>query len=191
MKSLISFYKALIANPRSMGTGIPSSTYLANVIASFVPINGNKLVIELGPGTGVITNSLLKHGIKPENLTSIELSPELANRLRKRFPTINIIQGDATQLDELLKNRTQPIQAIISSLPLLSLPPETTHSILTQIDQLLPIHGLYIQYTYGKKAPWSEVLKNFQLIALKRVWLNIPPARVLVYKKISSPTSSS
>jgi phospholipid N-methyltransferase len=176
------FARETLRNPRSMGTLWTSSPWLAQAIANFVPKPESGIVVELGGGTGVVTEALLQHGISPERLVSIELSATLVDCLRRRCPQIRIIKGDARHLCDLLGNDCQRVSTIVSSLPFRSLPPIIGHSIIKQIDKVLPKGGLLIQYTYDLTGRGLNLPHNFHHQFHKVVWSNFPPARVDVYK---------
>lgn len=182
LQQLSSFFKAIITNPRAMGTIWPSSKELANEMAEHVPKTTEGWVIELGPGTGAVTEALLEQDIDPKRLIAVEHLPSFANELRTRFPEIQVIEGSAVNLNTLLAHLTfKSIDAVVSSLPLLSLPKDTRKKILYEIDQLLSKGGNFIQYTYSYKEIKLDALKNYQKIFSKRIWLNLPPARVDVF----------
>lgn len=180
---IISFYRTLLTNPREVGAALPSSKQLAKTMANYIPLKKNHLVIELGPGTGVITKAILHRGIKSENLIMIEQSKYLAKSLSQQFPQIKVILGSATQLEELLKELDKPISAIISSLPLLSLSVFNKKIILNKIEKILSPDGYFIQYTYGNRDPCSNYFSKLKKIDSKKIWKNFPPARVFVYSK--------
>lgn len=177
-----SFYKALFKNPRAMGSIIPSSTHLAEAIADFVPVTDNKIIVELGAGTGVVTQALLDHGIRPDLILAVESSKDLVQKLKARFPKVRVVHGDAADLSNFIKQQPLPVGTVICGLPLLILPPEKIQEILHQVDQVLCPGGRYIKYTYGSKDIWSKILSHYKKITAKRIWLNIPPARVCVYE---------
>lgn len=181
-KQLASFLKALIDNPRETGAVLPSSRFLAKEMASHI-VHREDLVLELGAGTGVITQALIDNGIEPENIVVVETSNELVKNLRDHFPSLNIIEGNAAHVSSLLADGTHVINTIVSSLPLRSLPKKITHSILKEINDILPIGGRYIQYTYGLKQHQYELDDNWEKVYSKRIWLNLPPARVDVWVK--------
>lgn len=180
-KNMLSFYKALLKNPRSIGAVIPSSVHLAHAVANFVLPNKDKLVIELGAGTGVITQALLNQGIDPDRIIAIESSEDLVKKLKSRFPRIKILHGDAAHLSQLLEKQNLKVGTVICGLPFLILPQEKVTDILQQIDKVLGPGGRYIKYTYGTKDIWAEKL-HYKKYAIKRIWLNIPPARICVYE---------
>lgn len=150
-------------------------------MAAHVPIAEKGFIIELGAGTGVVTEALLNRGIHPSRLIAIESARELAEKLQLHYPDIKVISGSAAHLENLLDQKL-PISAIVSSLPLRSLPKKTTHAILTQIVNILPVNKPYIQFTYSYCKNNFEPLNQYCYpISSKRIWLNIPPARVDVF----------
>jgi phospholipid N-methyltransferase len=181
-KQFTSFLKALIDNLRATGAVVPSSRFLANEMVSHI-IHRDHTVLELGAGTGAITRALINNGISPKNIVVIENSNELVKSLRKHFPTLNIIEGCATNVSSLLAEETPEINTIVSSLPLRSLPSAITQSILREIYAILPMGGRYIQYTYGLKQHPYELDDRWEKVYSKRIWLNLPPARVDVWVK--------
>ncbi|MFQ5628854.1 MAG: class I SAM-dependent methyltransferase [bacterium] len=184
------FLKELILNPRNIGAACPSSKKLAKRIASFVPLANDGYVVELGAGTGVVTAALLEHGIHPNRLIAVEKSKHLVELLRKKFPQITIIHGDAAALSSLLLTTLNfnilPITTIVSSLPLRSLPQHVVKQISQQIEQIITLNGRLIQFTYDirpSKSPSFHMLTNSQS---KMVWRNLPPARIHFYQKTTS-----
>jgi phosphatidylethanolamine/phosphatidyl-N-methylethanolamine N-methyltransferase len=180
------FLREWFANPMRTGAVAPSSPQLAAAMAHWLPEDPESFVLELGPGTGAVTEALIKRGLREDRLVAIERNPTMARLLRKRFPLSKIIIGDAWQLDELLHRGHSPIPsvgAVISSLPLLNFPPEQAEALAVKIQSVLKPGANWVQYSYnlGKKQPRGS--HRFHLRASKIVWLNIPPARVSVYRK--------
>jgi len=178
-----SFLKALAINPRATGAILPSSKRLARMMAAQINIVEEGLVVELGAGTGVITQAILDRGISPRQIIAVEYAPHLAKRLRQRFPDITVIEGNAADLSELLKHRVQAVSTIISGLPLRSLPANITESILAAIPEVLATSGQYIQFTYDIRLRRGDDFypKHYKLTDSVIVWRNIPPAKVGVY----------
>jgi phosphatidylethanolamine/phosphatidyl-N-methylethanolamine N-methyltransferase len=176
------FLKVLVRNPRITGAVLPSSNRLAMEMVSHVEKNQEGFIVELGAGTGVVTSALLKAGIQPERIIAIELSEELAKKLQKRFPRIQVIEGNAVYLDILLGDAAPGVKTIISGLPLRSLPKPVSETILQKISNILKSGGKYIQFTYSLKQNPSFVPMNVKKKYSKMVWLNLPPARVDVFE---------
>lgn len=182
--SLALFTREIWANPRAMGAACPSAPALAGYMASRVSTDREGLVVELGGGTGAVTAALLKHGVPPWKIVVVERSPTLAHHLRQRFPQLRIIQGDAAHLGQLLSHeKIKKIGSIVSSLPLRSLQPATTHAIGRQFETLLEAGGLLVQYTYDLRGTQPRLLPRFRRLSSKIVWSNLPPARVDVFER--------
>lgn len=119
------FLREWLANPQRMGSVAPSSPQLAAVMAGWLPANPESFVLELGPGTGAVTQALLERGLREEKLVAIEHNSNMSRLLREKFPRAQIITGDAWRMDDLLRRRREPIEnvgAVVSSLPLLNFP---------------------------------------------------------------------
>jgi phospholipid N-methyltransferase len=149
-------------------------------MAQQVPKTDSGLVVELGGGTGVITQALLNHGIAPERLMVIEYSAQFVRKLRARFANVNIVHGNATDLCRLVPEGKK-ISAIVSSLPLCSLPAPMTRLILEQWQTLLRQNGVAVQFTYHLRTPkWRSYLEATQERS-KIVWANLPPANITTF----------
>ena len=180
--NLLAFIKAFMINPREIGAISPSSRWLAKEMVAHVNLPDDTILVELGAGTGVITEALLHIGIKPQNLIVIEYSPKLVEKLRMRFPMLQIIEGDAANIEQLLANKRDKVNTIISSLPLRSLPKERAKIVLDHVQSILPSGGKYIQFTYSFLQNHFGSLADCHIIFSKRIWFNLPPARVDVFQ---------
>ena len=173
------FLSEIARAPRQMGTVWPSSPALAESMAKWLPAESNHAVLELGPGTGIVTEKLIHSGLSEERLIAIEKSERLAEFLRQRFPRATILHGDALDLATLLGNRK--VAAVFSSLPLKVFTPLETERLTSQIESvLLPGHN-WVQYSYqivNGHAPSS----SFHSVDSEIVWQNLPPAKVSVYR---------
>lgn len=177
-----------LKNPRETASVVPSGKQLAELMASAIPGNGGH-IIEIGAGTGVITEAILRKGVPPSSLYVIEMNPVLHGVLRSKFPMIQMGCGDARHLASMTSewrgNRSN-VDAICSSLGLLSMPPTIRNEILTAAFSVLRPDGVFVQYTYGYKCPiGATARKQFQLEhhPAGLAWRNLPPARVFVYRR--------
>jgi phosphatidylethanolamine/phosphatidyl-N-methylethanolamine N-methyltransferase len=180
------FLQEWFANPQRTGSVAPSSPQLAAAMAQWLPSDPESFVLELGPGTGAITEMLLKRGLREDRLVAIEHNPKLARLLREKFPRAHIITGDAWQMDELLRGRREPIGsvgAVISSLPLLNFSEEQAEALAQKIRAVLEPQGNWVQFTYRIHKLRPRGASTFRLHASKIVWFNLPPARVSVFRK--------
>ena len=178
------FLREWLANPQRTGSVAPSSPQLAAAMARWIPSDPESFVLELGPGTGPVTEALIKRGLREEKLVAIEHNPKMAGLLREKFPRAQIIIGDAWQLDELLRERKiESVGAVISSLPLLNFSEEQAEALAQKIRSVLEPDGNWVQFTYRIHKLRPRGASTFRLRASKIVWLNLPPARVSVFQK--------
>src|SRR5580658_2511836 len=77
------FIQECLRKPQQMGAVAPSSPRLAKAMARWLPEDPQEYVVELGPGTGVVTEALLARGLDPKRLLAIEKSEALAEMLQK------------------------------------------------------------------------------------------------------------
>ena len=184
------FLKRWLRRPFATGAVVPSGRPLAEAMAATTraAIDGRPgHVIELGAGTGGVTKALLAAGIPPARLALVERDPELAAFLRRHFTEPKIIEGDAARLPKLLaEHRTTPIAAVVSSLPLLSLPTEVVNGIVAGAFEALPRGAALVQFTYGPKPPIPRALRerlHLDGAHGKRIWRNVPPAVVWTFTR--------
>ena len=174
------FAREFITHPRQTGALFPSSRSLAKRMAGQVP-EGGGIVIELGPGLGSVTAALVARGIPQKDIWAIEYSPRLAAKLRQRFPGVNVIEGDARHLSQLIPHRSDPIRAIVSSLPLRSLPKQTVKTIFSELHKVASPSTVYVQFTYHFRSACSRLPLHFVPCHRSFVPFNLPPARVDAY----------
>ena len=179
------FLREWFANPQRTGAVAPSSPKLAAAMAHWLPADPDSFVLELGPGTGAVTEALIERGLREDRLVAIEKNPIMARLLRKRFPSAQIITGDAWHLDDLLRERREPIEsvgAVISSLPLLNFPLLLRRQLVDGALERLAPGAPFIQFSYGTHAPVPPP-PGHSVVRAAQVWANLPPARVWVYRK--------
>lgn len=182
------FFKAWVENPVATGAVSPSGRFLSRAMARHVDPNIPGPIIELGPGTGPVTQALIEHGIAPERLILVEFDEKFCDLLKARFPQARIVRGDAYNLAETLRDViTEPVAAIVSSLPLLNKPDEDRVRLLQDGFAMLHPEGNFVQFTYGmiSPIPRSKAVKAemaFEMQGSAPVWLNLPPARVFTYR---------
>jgi len=154
-------------------------------MAHWLPADPGEFVIELGPGSGPVTEALLKRGLPPDRLLAIEKSPRLAALLRQRFPAIRVVEGDAGQMDEILFEQTgvRHAGAVVSSLPLRSFPRALEELVTRKIHEVLKPGGCWVQFTYHTYKRKINGSEPFDFDSTKYIFWNLPPARVLRYKK--------
>jgi phosphatidylethanolamine/phosphatidyl-N-methylethanolamine N-methyltransferase len=179
------FIRTWFEKPIRTGAVMPSGKALARVMAGSVDPDSTGPIIELGPGTGPVTEAMVRRGIDPARLILVEFDPDFCRLLRTRYPTATVVQGDAYRLRRLLETIVrEPAAAIVSGLPLVTKPLRTRLRLISDAMTLLKPGAPFIQFTYAMVPPIPKSLSGIQAKASELIWLNLPPARVWVYRGV-------
>lgn len=180
----LTFFKGWIDKPKAVGSIIPTSSIAARRMASVVDPSSGLPVLEIGPGTGVITRAILALGVQPENLTLVEYSPDFVRHLRASFPGVDVIQGDAFDLDRTLGEKRKTVfDSVVSGMPLLNFPvAQRVRYIEALLDRIPPGRPI-MQLTYGPLSPVPAGRGNYQVEHYDFVLRNIPPTQLWVYRR--------
>lgn len=181
MADTLLFFRQLIHRPLQISAIAPSSRFLAKAMAA--GLQPADRVIEFGPGTGVLTRAILAKGVKPQNLTLFEFNAEFVAHLRSSFPGVTVLNDGA---QTAAAHVAQGVDAVISGLPLLSMPLDIRESIVKAAFDVLSPRGRYVQFTYGPRPPVSDA--QIARLGLKvqqtaHILFNLPPARVFVFRR--------
>jgi phosphatidylethanolamine/phosphatidyl-N-methylethanolamine N-methyltransferase len=179
----VQFLRSWFEKPLATGAVMPSSRMLARTMARYVDPNSAGPVIELGPGTGPVTEALVERGVDPARLILVEFNPTFCRMLRSRYPAATVVQGDAYKLRRLLETTVrEPAAAIVSGLPLVTKPLRTRLRLITEAMTLLGPNAPFIQFTYAMVPPIPKALNGITAEPSPLIWLNLPPARVWIYR---------
>lgn len=179
------FIAAWMRSPKGIGAILPSSRSLARAMVAQIDGNVPGVIIELGAGTGVMTDALLHAGFPPERLLIIERDPHLHAILSSHFEGLTILCEDAMNLEKLLaRHGITEVCAIISSLPFMTIPRPIGQVIQAQMAKVISKKGVIVQFTYGMQSPISKEQQKKCHLTSKRskiVVANVPPAHIWVY----------
>lgn len=180
----IRFLKGMISHPKAVGSIIPTSSVTARKMASVITPASGLPVLELGPGTGVITKAILARGIKPENLTAIEYSTDFYQHLMRNYPGVNFINGDAFDLDKTIGPVSeQKFDCVISAVPLLNFPMQARINLIDNLLDRVPPGRPVVQISYGPVSPVVARPTQYHIRHLDFIVRNIPPAQLWVYSR--------
>ncbi len=180
----VRFIRSWIERPLSIGAVTPSGKVLARAMARYVDPSSSGPVVELGPGTGPVTEALVEAGVSPSRLVLVEFDPSFCRILQARYPEATLVQGDAYSLRRLLETLLiQPAAAVVSGLPLVTKPIRERWRLIRDAFDLMVPGAPFVQFTYSVASPLPKRLGGFTAEASERIWMNLPPARVWVYRK--------
>lgn len=180
----LKFFRGWIDRPRTVGSVVPTSAVTARRMASIIDAGSGLPVLELGPGTGVITKAILQRGVEPQALYCVEHASDFAAHLRTQFPGANIVEGDAFDLAATLgPSAPAMFDCAISGVPLLNFPVAARVTYVEQILDRLPPGRPIVQLTYGPRSPVPPGRGNYEVVHFDFVIRNIPPTRLWLYRR--------
>ena len=180
----IRFFKGWQNNRKAVGAIIPTSKFTARRMASVVDTTSGLPVLELGPGTGVITKAILERGVRPQDLVSVEYSRDFFEHLVTSYPGVEFKHGDAFDLDATLgHHKDQMFDSVISAVPLLSFPMAKRVALIEDLLSRIPAGRPVMQITYGPLSPVMAIPARIEIAHYDFVVRNIPPAQLWVYRK--------
>jgi phosphatidylethanolamine/phosphatidyl-N-methylethanolamine N-methyltransferase len=180
----LKFFKGWIDKPRAVGAIIPTSSVTARRMASVIDARSGLPVLEVGPGTGVITKAILGRGVKPSDLYAVEYSSEFVSHLRRNYPGVNVIEGDGFNLDRTLGDKRDVVfDCVVSGVPLLNFAVERRVAYLDSLLKRIPTGRPVVQLTYGPKSPIPPGHGDYTVEHFHFILRNIPPTQLWLYRR--------
>jgi phosphatidylethanolamine/phosphatidyl-N-methylethanolamine N-methyltransferase len=179
-KDVMPFVRAWLSDPLRIGAALPSGAALAGVITAEINLATGP-VIELGAGTGAFTRAILGRGVPEDQLVLVEMIPQFARLLRVRYRDANVLCADAARIGPMDLGVEGLAGAVVSGLPVLSMPRRKVLGVLAGAFRHLRPDGAFYQFTYGPTCSVSRAMLDHLGLEAKRVgvaWVNIPPATV-------------
>lgn len=190
MNENIEFLQAFLKNPGKVGSIKPSSPELAQKMIEGIMPDKNNAVLELGVGTGAITKFLQEIVPDDKSYLGIELDRDLVRLLRRNFPDMQIVRGNAVDTAAIhQRSGIGKIGYVICCLPFVSLPNEVGEQIMLQIDKFMQQGCTFrtFQYAHGYYFPSAIKLREFMRDRYGKskrsplIVKNVPPAYTLTW----------
>ena len=175
------FFRRWLANPLQMGSIVPSSSTLCARVVAQTRRAPDEVVVELGAGTGVMSRALLAAGVPAERLFVVEIVRDMAEHLGRVLPGVQVVQGDARELQDLIPTRWHGrIGTVICGIPLVLLALAEQRRFIDAIEAVAPRRG-FLHYSYCATSPLPA--RKHKLAAKREAWTarNFPPASVWRY----------
>lgn len=180
------FFRQWLRSPKSMGSIIPSSMALARAVTGAVTWEPGQTVVELGAGTGAISQGLLEKGMPSEALMMIELDESLYDYLRNRFPGVRVVHGDAMKLADIVAEQNiAHVSTVVSGLPMVNMPFDFQRAIVDQSFKSMKADGSMLQYSYSPIPPIPAKKLGVKAELVKFVLRNVPPATVWRFRPLA------
>lgn len=181
----ILFFKRWIKSPLQLGTFAPISNSLAKkaTISIMNYVNKNSNILEVGAGTGKLTRELLKSGVDEKNIKTIELDVDFHKFLEKNIPNVHHINGNAFDVDKLIKKDwLENVDVIVSVIPLMYMSESDRNKLTKKLFQSVGKNIPIIHVTYNPSSPLKNN-KDIKSSRLHSVWFNFPPGFVWMYEE--------
>ena len=184
-----SFLRSFLRSPGSVGSIAPSSRSLAEAMIAGTNLDKAQMVVELGPGTGAITQTIISSIGRNSSFLAMELDARAVQRLRQRFPDVNICHDSAEKIrSHLGRYGRRHADVIVCSIPWAVMPQEVQRTIMQHVAAALAPDGVFTACTYigapltARGRHYGHLLRNlFSTVEVsKMIWGNVPPA--LVYR---------
>ena len=180
----LKFFKGWMDKPRAVGSIVPTSSVTARRMASIIDTKSGLPVLEVGPGTGVITKAILSLGVKPSDLYTVEYSHDFVTHLRRNYPGVNVIEGDGFNLDKTLGDKSDMVfDSVVSGVPLLNFPVKRRVAYLENLLSRIPHGRPVVQLTYGPKSPIPPGFGDYTVEHFHFILRNIPPTQLWLYRR--------
>lgn len=144
------FLREFVRSPLRTASVAPSSTSLATQMIAALPGRGEPVVVELGPGTGAFTELIQRRLAGRGHHLAIELNTTMSQHLSRRFPTVEVVTGNAAELPGMLADRGLPAaDVVISGLPWSAFSGHPGRTVIDTIATSLSPAGVYTQFSYS------------------------------------------
>ena len=172
------FFALWLQKPLRIAAANPSGARLADAVARCIDLKRRGPILELGAGTGSLTQGLVRAGCPPERIIALEREPPLVAVLRREFPAMRVIQGDATRIHDYLAGNVERLASVVSSLPIKWFPVEAQYAVVRPCLDLLGPGGRFLQLTNAFTSPVAVERLGIAGREVGRVWLNLLPAQI-------------
>lgn len=179
------FFKSWAEKPLSTAALTPSGPSLCRQMARFVEADRPGPVVELGPGTGVLTKAMLQRGIDESRLILVENNREFCGLLRERFPRATVLEGDAFALGDLLGHMADgSVATVVSGLPLFVKPVPVRRRLIDAALRLSAPGAPFVQFSYALVPAVPDARSSYRTETSSWILANLPPARVWTYRRV-------
>ena len=186
------FLTRAIKQPATIGAVLPTSDQVAEAVAEVLPRTGKPTVLELGPGTGALSDAIHRHLPRGSLHVAVEVDSEMVRYLEAKKPWLRVMHGDAKDLVPLLESiGITQVDAVISSIPWTLLDQQQQQEVLSEAAAALSPQGVFTTVTYlttlwrANTMAFIRTLRDTfeEVLPRSAVWRNLPPARVYVCRR--------
>lgn len=176
--------QAFLKDPKGISALLPTSSAVAERIVSKTERRPASVIVEYGPGSGVLTRRLLDR-LRPDGrLVAIELNTDLARGLRARIddPRLVVVCDSAERVERILERQELELaDYVFSGIPFFWLDPKTALDIVTSTHAALRNGGSFVTYQVfyqTRRFLRAHLERRFGEVRCEIDLRNLPPYRI-------------
>jgi phosphatidylethanolamine/phosphatidyl-N-methylethanolamine N-methyltransferase len=184
----VKLLKEFIADPEMVGAIAESSSYLARMLVEGLDLQNASAVLEYGPGTGVVTDYILRELNPRAKFAAIEVNAEFAAHFRARHPSVALYEDSVANARAICDQAgIEAADCIVSGLPWGGFPDSLQIKLMDEMMSVLKPGGRFVTFAYVHAAGLQPRARRFPMRLRQYftsvskspiVWLNVPPAFV-------------
>lgn len=192
LREHVLLFSRFLKSPRTVGALTPSSRFVADAIVEHVDFDQPGRIVELGPGTGALTGTIVERLGPHIDFLALEIDPEFCRSVQARWPAVDCVCVSAEELDSVAADRgLLPVDHIVSGLPFATLPQAMTQLILEKVVKVLRPGGTFSTFQYVHSYGMTPAAAFRRSMSAKMggepevrvVVKNLPPALVMTWRK--------
>lgn len=176
--------RAYLGDPKGVAALTPTSRASVARIVAMVPAAKARLIVEFGPGSGVMTRAILARLPPEARLLAIEANAGLAQRLPRQIgdSRLTVVHDTAARVRRILADEgLGEADCVVSSIPFFWLDPEAAHEIVSETHAALVAGGLFLTYQMfylPRRRLRVHLDRCFREVRSELDLRNLPPQRV-------------
>jgi phospholipid N-methyltransferase len=185
----LQFFKGFLRNPKEVGSLIPSSRFLTRRVLKCGSVSDARVIVELGPGTGVLTREILDRMPADGKLIAVELLPEFVELLERAYPDprLRIYNGSSADLEKALAEAGEgQADLVVSGIPFSTMERGEGRRTLEAAKRILAPGGRFVAYQF-RSAVRRMAEPVFGPAQTRAEFRNLPPMRVYTFLRDTVP----
>lgn len=176
------YFRRFLARPARVASIFASSRALGRLIAKNIRRAEDEYVVEMGAGTGAVTQAILSSGVPAEKLIAVEVDPELARFLQSACPDVSVIEAEALGIEDSLPPPViGAVGTVVCGLPIRFWSLSEQRRFVEVVGTLLGPKGRLLAYTHRLGSPFPATRLGLTGERVGFTLQNPPPASVWSY----------
>ena len=176
------FASNFVRHPNMLGSIIPSSRHLVDLVLTAIDWGSARVIVEYGPGIGTFTAQILRRMRPDAHLVVFETNGDFVRFLKRTLPDprLHVVHDSAAEVQPVLRRLGLPApRYVISGIPLGSMPEPVRSDIAQKTRAALEPGGAFLVYQFtARTLPTLE--RTFGEVRRSSERRNFPPAQLFM-----------